>query len=67
MLSRSSALILPSWTSKSISSTMAGQRSVAVISGMICSAESKLPNDMRVRDSIRERKLTGGGSVDKRI
>jgi hypothetical protein len=30
---------------------MAGQRSVAFISGMICSAESKLPNDMQMRDS----------------
>src|SRR5437868_2841143 len=46
-LSRSSALILPRLTSKSISSTIAGQRSVAFISGMICSEESKLPNDMQ--------------------
>src|SRR5262249_44821227 len=48
--SRSAALILPRLTSRSISSTMAGQRSVAFISGMICSAESKLARDMRSSD-----------------
>src|ERR1043166_84019 len=46
--SRSGDLILPSPTSKSMSLTMAAQRSVAFISGMICSAESKLANDMRI-------------------
>jgi hypothetical protein len=45
---------------------MAGQRSVAVISGMICSAESKLPNDMQSA-RFRERKLSGGAYIDKRI
>src|SRR5882724_12115583 len=48
MGSRSSVLILPRLTSRSISSTMAAQRSVAFISGMICSTESKLANDMRI-------------------
>jgi len=31
-----------------MSSTIADQRSVAFISGMICSAESKLARDMRM-------------------
>src|SRR5262245_56053243 len=66
MLSRSSVLILPRPTSRSINSTIAGQRSVAFISGMICSAESRFPNDMR-KTRFRERKLTGGGYIDKRI
>src|SRR5438093_4840790 len=47
MLSRSAGLIFPRLTSRSISSTMAGQRSVAFISGMICSAESKLASAMQ--------------------
>ena len=64
MLSRSSALIRPRLTSRSISSTMAGQRSVAFISGMICSADNRLANDMQF--PIRERKLTVSPSDDKR-
>jgi hypothetical protein len=47
MLSRSAVLILFSPTSRSISSTIAGQRSVAFISGMICSADNKLSRDMQ--------------------
>ncbi len=46
--SRSADLILPRLTSRSISSTIADQRSVAFISGMICSAESKLARDMQM-------------------
>jgi hypothetical protein len=38
---------------------MTGQRSVAFISGMICSAESKLASDMQF-SLVRERKLSGG-------
>src|SRR3954466_2508431 len=47
MLSRSSDLILLRATRRSINSTMALQRSVAFISGMICSAESRLAKDMQ--------------------
>ena len=47
MLSRSGGLIFPWATRRSISSTIAAQRSVAFISGMICSAVSKLAKDMR--------------------
>src|SRR5438874_7484709 len=46
--SQSASLILPRLTSRSISSTIADQRSVAFISGMICSAESRLARDMRM-------------------
>ena len=67
MLSRSAGLILPRLTSRSISSTMASQRSVAFISGMICSAVSKLASVMQISPLVRERKLTGGGQVDKRV
>ena len=59
MLSRSAVLIFANPTSKSISSTIAGQRSVAFISGTICSADNKLSKDMQ--KSRRERKLSGGG------
>src|SRR6266480_1286445 len=64
MGSRSSFLILPRLTSKSISSTMAAQRSVAFISGMICSTESKLANDMRIPGTGGE--ASGSVYVDKR-
>src|SRR5439155_19834642 len=64
MLSRSALLILPSPTSRSINSTIAGQRSVAFISGMICSAESRLANDMQ--NPPWERKLNVRIWVDKR-
>src|SRR4051812_39212147 len=64
MLSRSSALMRPSLTRRSINSTMAGQRSVACISGMICSADNKLASDMHF--PIWERKLTVSVSDDKR-
>src|SRR5437660_4326142 len=46
--SRSADLTLPRLTSRSISSTIADQRSVAFISGTICSAESRLARDMRM-------------------
>src|SRR5256885_7931731 len=64
MLSRSSGLIFPWATRRSISSTMALQRSVAFISGMICSAESRLAKDMQ--DSQWGRKLNVVLSDDKR-
>src|SRR3954469_22862665 len=64
MLSRSSGLILPWATRRSISSTMALQRSVAFISGMICSAVSRLAKDMQ--DSQWGRKLNVRLSDDKR-
>src|SRR5207249_323419 len=65
MGSRSAGFILPRRTSKSINSTMAAQRSVAFISGMICSAESKLAKDMRVPGAGGQ--LSGGVWVDKRV
>ncbi len=43
---------------------MAGQRSVASISGMICSAESKLASDMQ--SPLGERNLTVATFDDKR-
>src|SRR4051812_44224861 len=64
MLSRSAALILPWATRRSISSTIALQRSVAFISGMICSAVSRLAKDMQ--DSQWGRKLNVSVSDDKR-
>src|SRR3954469_16328589 len=64
MLSRSSGLILPRATSRSMSSTMALQRSVAFISGMICSAESRLAKDMQYFP-CGGRKLNVGVSDDK--
>src|SRR3954451_6110761 len=66
MLSRSSVLILPRATSRSINSTMALQRSVAFISGMICSAESRLAKDMQYFP-CGGRKLNVGLSDDKRV
>src|SRR5688572_14728497 len=65
MLSRSSDLILPWATRRSINSTMALQRSVAFISGMICSAESRLAKDMQVFP-VGGRKLNVGLWDDKR-
>ena len=47
MLSRLAGSIRPRLTSRSISSTMAGQRSVAFISGMICSEDKRLAKDMQ--------------------
>src|ERR1051325_2792122 len=64
MLSRSAGLILPRATRRSISSTIALQRSVAFISGMICSAVSRLAKDMQ--DSQWGRKLNVTLSDDKR-
>src|SRR4051812_30698086 len=64
MLSRSSGLIFPWATSRSTSSTIALQRSVAFISGMICSAVSRLAKDMQ--DSQWGRKLNVRLSDDKR-
>src|SRR5213075_3318994 len=64
MLSRSSGLIFPWATRRSISSTIALQRSVAFISGMICSAVSRLAKDMQ--DSQWGRKLNVTLSDDKR-
>src|SRR2546423_3807526 len=64
MLSRSSGLIFPWATRRLISSTIALQRSVAFISGMICSAVSRLAKDMQ--DSQWGRKLNVRLSDDKR-
>src|SRR3954469_4187847 len=64
MLSRSGGLIFPWATRRSISSTIALQRSVAFISGMICSAVSRLAKDMQ--DSQWGRKLNVALLDDKR-
>src|SRR5919106_1947131 len=67
MLSRSADLILPRLTRRSISSTMAGQRSVAFISGMICSAESKLASDMQIPLEYGRASLAGAPKLTSAI